>query len=138
MARRACPPGPTARQIATIEDEDTRGFEHELNERLTHARFMASSAQQAFTAEEPRELEIARIDALSAQYRCPQADGRARRREVTSAATPCRAGRKFKNGKRLRPRVIPAFGIEAAANRGGLEIRWAKPSGRPDRKRLAL
>jgi len=78
---------PTSRQIATIE-ERMRGvfdFGHEVNERLTHARFIASCAQsfreaaklfadlfnKRLTAEERRELvglveEIAGIDGLSA------------------------------------------------------------------------
>ena len=38
---------PTARQVATIEAamREGFGFDHDLNERLTHARFMASRAQ---------------------------------------------------------------------------------------------
>jgi hypothetical protein len=38
---------PTARQIATIEEamRDVFGFDHDLNERLAHARFIASRAQ---------------------------------------------------------------------------------------------
>jgi hypothetical protein len=78
---------PTAGQIATIEERMrvVFGFDRELNERLTHARFIASCAQnfeeaaklfadlfnKRLTAEERRELvglveEIARIDGLSA------------------------------------------------------------------------
>jgi hypothetical protein len=38
---------PTARQVAAIEDtmRAVFGFDHDLNERLVHARFIASSAQ---------------------------------------------------------------------------------------------
>jgi len=78
---------PTAGQIATIEERMRVVFDfgHEVNERLTHARFIASCAQsfgeaaelfadlfsKRLTAEERRELvglveEIARIDGLSA------------------------------------------------------------------------
>jgi hypothetical protein len=77
---------PTARQIATIEKNMrvVLGFEDDVNERLTHARFVAGCAQsfaqaaglfadlfkKRLTAEELRELvgiveEIARIDGLS-------------------------------------------------------------------------
>src|SRR5499427_8363234 len=63
---------PTARQIATIEEKMRAvfGFDREVNERLTHARFMASSApsfgeaarlfadlfNKQLTVEERREL----------------------------------------------------------------------------------
>jgi len=78
---------PTAKQIAAIEEtmRVVFGFDHDVNERLTHARFIASCAQsfaqatglfadlfnKRLTAEERRELvgvveEIARIDGLSA------------------------------------------------------------------------
>jgi hypothetical protein len=78
---------PTARQIAAIEQtmRAVFGFDHDVNERLTHARFIASCAQsfqqaaglfadlfnKRLTAEERRELvgiveEIARIDGASA------------------------------------------------------------------------
>jgi uncharacterized tellurite resistance protein B-like protein len=74
---------PTAGQIAAIEDKMRAvfGFDREVNERLTHARFIASRAQnfaeaaglfanlfnKQLTADERRELvgmveEIARID----------------------------------------------------------------------------
>jgi hypothetical protein len=74
---------PTAGQIAAIEDKmrTVFGFDHDVNERLTHARFIASRAQgfaeaaglfahlfnKQLTADERRELvgmveEIARID----------------------------------------------------------------------------
>ena len=77
---------PTVEQIATIEKNMrvVLGFENDVNERLTHARFVASCAQsfaqaaglfaelfkKRLTAEELRELvgiveEIARIDGLS-------------------------------------------------------------------------
>jgi hypothetical protein len=77
---------PTARQIASIEQtmRAVFGFEHDVNERLTYARFVASSAQgfeqatglfadlfnKRLSAEERRELvgiveEIARIDGPS-------------------------------------------------------------------------
>jgi uncharacterized tellurite resistance protein B-like protein len=77
---------PTATQIATIEEtmRVVFGFDDDVNERLTHARFTASCAQtfaqaaglfadlfnKRLTAEERRELvgiveEIARIDGLS-------------------------------------------------------------------------
>jgi hypothetical protein len=77
---------PTAKQIATIEQtmRVVFGFDDDVNERLTHARFTASCAQtfaqaaglfadlfnKRLTAEERRELvgiveEIARIDGLS-------------------------------------------------------------------------
>jgi uncharacterized tellurite resistance protein B-like protein len=77
---------PTARQITTIEDtmRTVFGYDHELKERLTHARFIAKQAQsfaqaaglfadlfnKHLTAEERRQLvglveEIARIDGLS-------------------------------------------------------------------------
>jgi uncharacterized tellurite resistance protein B-like protein len=78
---------PTAKQIAAIEEtmRVVFGFDHDANERLTHARFIASCAQsfaqatvlfadlfnKRLTAEERRELvgiveEIARIDGPSA------------------------------------------------------------------------
>jgi len=78
---------PTSRQIATIEERMRAVFDlgHEVNERLTHARFIASCAQsfreaaglfanlfnKRLTAEERSELvglveEIAGIDGLSA------------------------------------------------------------------------
>ena len=78
---------PTAKQIATIEEtmRVVFGFDHDVNERLTHTRFIASCAQsfaqaagllanlfdKRLTAEERRELvgiveEIARIDGPSA------------------------------------------------------------------------
>lgn len=78
---------PTARQIAAIEEtmRAVFGFDHDVNERLTHARFIASCAQnfshatglfadlfnKRLTAEERRELvavveEIARIDGPTA------------------------------------------------------------------------
>jgi hypothetical protein len=78
---------PTAKQIATIEQtmRVVFGFDHDVNERLTHARFIASCAQsfaqaaglfadlfsKRLTVEERRELvsiveEIARIDGPSA------------------------------------------------------------------------
>lgn len=78
---------PTARQIAVIEEtmHTVFGFDHDVNERLTHARFIASRAQsftqaarvfadlfnKRLTADERRELvrlveEVARIDGLSA------------------------------------------------------------------------
>lgn len=77
---------PTAEQIATIEKNmrGVLGLEDDVNERLTHARFVAGCAQsfaqaaglfadlfkKRLTAEELRELvgiveEIARIDGLS-------------------------------------------------------------------------
>jgi hypothetical protein len=78
---------PTDRQIAAIEDtmRTVLGFDHDVAERLTHARFIAGSAQsfaqaagvfadvfnKRLTADERRELidiveEIARIDGPSA------------------------------------------------------------------------
>jgi hypothetical protein len=78
---------PTARQIAAIEEtmRAVFGFDHDVNERLTHARFIAGCAQnfaqaaglfadlfnKRLSAEERRELvgiveEIARIDGPSA------------------------------------------------------------------------
>jgi hypothetical protein len=78
---------PTAGQIAAIEDtmRAVFGFDHDVNERLTHARFIAGCAQsfqqaaglfadlfsKRLTAEERRELvgiveAIARIDGPSA------------------------------------------------------------------------
>jgi len=78
---------PTAKQIAAIGETMgvVLGFDHELNERLTHARFIASRAQsfaeaaglfadlfnKRLTTEERRELvgiveEIARMDGPSA------------------------------------------------------------------------
>jgi hypothetical protein len=78
---------PTASQIAAIEDKMRAvfDFDRDVNERLTHARFVASRAQgfaeaaglfanlfnKQLTADERRELvgiveEIARIDGLSA------------------------------------------------------------------------
>jgi uncharacterized tellurite resistance protein B-like protein len=78
---------PTSSQIVTVEERMRAVFDfgHEVNERLTHARFIASCAQsfreaaglfadlfnKRLTAEERRELvglveEIARIDGLSA------------------------------------------------------------------------
>src|SRR4029077_12305391 len=78
---------PTARQIAAIADKmrGVFGFDGDVNERLTHARFTASRAQgfaeaaglfanlfnKQLTADERRELvdmveEIARIDGPSA------------------------------------------------------------------------
>jgi hypothetical protein len=78
---------PTARQIATIEEamRAVLSFGNEVNERLTHARFVAGCAQnfaqaaglfadlfnKRLTAEERRELigmveEVARIDGPSA------------------------------------------------------------------------
>lgn len=78
---------PTASQIAAIEDKMRAvfGFDRDVNERLTHARFIASRAQgfaeaaglfadlfnKQLTADERRELagmveEIARIDGPSA------------------------------------------------------------------------
>lgn len=78
---------PTAKQIATIEEtmRAVFGFDRDVNERLTHARFVASRAQnfaqaarlfadlfnKQLTAEERRELvdlveKIARIDGPSA------------------------------------------------------------------------
>src|SRR5262252_2053008 len=78
---------PTAKQIATIEEtmRVVFGFDHDVNERLTHARFIASCAQsfahaaglfadlfkKRLTPEERRELvgiveQIARIDGPSA------------------------------------------------------------------------
>jgi hypothetical protein len=78
---------PTAKQIAAIEEimRVVLGFDDDVNERLTHARFIASCAQgfaqavglfadlfnKRLTVEERRELvdiveEIARIDGLSA------------------------------------------------------------------------
>jgi hypothetical protein len=78
---------PTAKQIATIEEtmRVVFGFDHDVNERPTHTRFIASCAQsfaqaaglfanlfdKRLTAEERRELvgiveEIARIDGPSA------------------------------------------------------------------------
>jgi hypothetical protein len=77
---------PTAKQIAAIEEtmRVVFGFDHDVNERLTHARFIASCAQsfvqatglfadlfnQGLAAEERHELvgiveEIARIDGPS-------------------------------------------------------------------------
>src|SRR5215471_191090 len=77
---------PTTKQIATIEEtmRAVFNFDHDVNERLTHARFIASCAQsfaqatglfanlfnKRLTAEERRELvgiveEIARIDGPS-------------------------------------------------------------------------
>src|SRR5262249_12304791 len=79
--------GPTASQIAAIQDIMSRvfGFDHDLNERFTHARFIAGCAQgfaqavglfgdlfnKRLTVDERRELagmieEIARIDGPSA------------------------------------------------------------------------
>jgi hypothetical protein len=78
---------PTAKQLATIEEimRGVLGFDCDVNERLTHARFIASCAQnfaqaaglfadlfnKRLTAEERRELvamveDIARIDGPSA------------------------------------------------------------------------
>src|SRR5262245_19530908 len=78
---------PTASQIAAIEDKMRAvfGFDRDVNERLTHARFIASRAQgfaeaaglfaglfsKQLTADERRELvgmveEIARVDGPSA------------------------------------------------------------------------
>jgi hypothetical protein len=78
---------PTARQITAIEEtmRVVLGLDHDVNERLTHARFIAGCAQsfaqaaglfadlfnKRLTAEERRELvgmveEIARIDGPSA------------------------------------------------------------------------
>ena len=78
---------PTPPQIATIEEamRAVLGFGNDVNERLTHARFIASGAQsfaqaaglfadlfnKRLTADERRELvdmveEVARIDGLSA------------------------------------------------------------------------
>jgi hypothetical protein len=78
---------PTASQITAIEDKMRAvfGFDRDVNERLTHARFIASRAQgfaeaaglfadlfnKQLTADERRELvgmveEIARIDGPSA------------------------------------------------------------------------
>ena len=78
---------PTASQIAAIEDKlrAVFGFDRDVNERITHARFIASRAQgfaeaaglfgdlfnKQLTADERRELagmveEIARIDGPSA------------------------------------------------------------------------
>ena len=80
---------PTAEQIARIEDtmRVVLGVEHDLHERLTHARFIASRAQsfaqaaqlfadlfnKRLTAEERHELvgiveEIARIDGPTAVH----------------------------------------------------------------------
>jgi hypothetical protein len=77
---------PTPPQIATIEEtmRAVLGFDNDVNERLTHARFIASGAQsfaqaaglfadlfnKRLTAQERRELvdmveEVARIDGLS-------------------------------------------------------------------------
>jgi hypothetical protein len=77
---------PTPPQIATIEEtmRAVLGFDNDVNERLTHARFIASGAQsfaqaaglfadlfnKRLTADERRELvdmveEVARIDGLS-------------------------------------------------------------------------
>jgi len=77
---------PTASQIAAIEDKMRAvfGFDRDVNERLTHARFIASRAQgfaeaaglfaglfnKQLTADERRELvgmveEIARVDGPS-------------------------------------------------------------------------
>jgi uncharacterized tellurite resistance protein B-like protein len=77
---------PTTEQIATIEEtmRAVLGFDHDVNERLTHARFIASCAQsfaqaaglftdlfnKRLTADERRELvgmveEVARIDGPS-------------------------------------------------------------------------
>ena len=77
---------PTAKQIATIEEtmRVVFGFDHDVHERLTHARFIASCAHsfaqaarlfadlfnKRLTAKERRELvgiveEIARIDGPS-------------------------------------------------------------------------
>jgi hypothetical protein len=77
---------PTAAQIASIEERmrAVLGFDDDVNERLTHARFIASCAQsfaqaaglfadlfnKRLTPEERRELvgmveEVARIDGLS-------------------------------------------------------------------------
>src|SRR5215468_4477608 len=77
---------PTTEQIAAIEEtmRAVLGFDHDVNERLTHARFIASCAQnfaqaaglladlfnKRLTAEERRDLvdmveKIARIDGLS-------------------------------------------------------------------------
>jgi hypothetical protein len=77
---------PTPPQIATIEEamRAVLGFGNDVNERLTHARFIASGAQsfaqaaglfadlfnKRLTADERRELvdmveEVARIDGLS-------------------------------------------------------------------------
>jgi hypothetical protein len=78
---------PTATQIVAIQDtmRAVFGFDHDVNDRLTHARFTASCAQsfaqaaglfadlfnKQLTAEERRELvgmveQIARIDGPSA------------------------------------------------------------------------
>src|SRR5262245_19752997 len=78
---------PTARQIAAIEEamRVVFGFDHDVNERLTHARFIASCARsfeqaaglfadlfnKRLTAEERRQLvdiveEVSRIDGPSA------------------------------------------------------------------------
>jgi len=79
---------PTANQITTIQEtmRAVFGFDHDVNERLTHARFIASCAQsfaeaarlfadlfkKRLTAEERRELvgvveEVARMDGPSAK-----------------------------------------------------------------------
>ena len=81
---------PTTKQIAAIEEtmRAVLGFDHDVDERLIHARFIASGAQnfaqaaglfadlfnKRLTAEERRELvgmveEVARIDGLSAIQR---------------------------------------------------------------------
>jgi hypothetical protein len=90
---------PTARQIATIEEtmRVVLGFDHDVNERLTHARFIAGCAQsfahaaglfadlfnKRLTAEERCQLvgiveEIARIDGPSA-IQTAEIDGLKRR-----------------------------------------------------------
>jgi hypothetical protein len=90
---------PTEKQIATIEEtmRAVFGFDHDVNERLTHARFIAGCAQnfaqaaglfadlfrKRLTADERRELigiveEIARIDGPSA-VQVAEIDGLKRR-----------------------------------------------------------
>lgn len=97
---------PTARQIAAIEEtmRTVLGFGADVNERLTHARFIAGSAQsfaqaaglfadlfnKRLTAEERRELvgmveEVARIDGLSA-IQTAEIDGLKRRVGLAPAA----------------------------------------------------
>jgi hypothetical protein len=101
---------PTAKQIAAIEDtmRVVLGFDHDVNERLTHARFIASCApsfaqaaglfadlfNKRLTAEERRELvgiveEIARLDGASA---IQTADIDVLKRRVGLAPAGCPSG----------------------------------------------
>ena len=98
---------PTASQFAAIEDKmrTVFGFDHDVNERLTHARFSASRAQgfaeaaglfaglfnKQLTADERRELvgmveEIARIDGGPSATQIEAIDALKRKVGLASAA----------------------------------------------------